>query len=195
MVTLGYGRVFSRPRKHTGHALLHGPAALQPQLGFGLGRVRGTRLVVQPLTKSIAECDAGFAREKADAAVTAQAKAFAAFRRLCGLAKADAAADLLEMELDSGALPKVVVFAHHSDVVERVGGAALEVARQRLGRVRRAVLSRSATAEEGSQARFQHGGDNGVVLRGLPQHQELRQRRAFVAPRWRCCRGGGLPTR
>jgi SWI/SNF-related matrix-associated actin-dependent regulator 1 of chromatin subfamily A len=44
-------------------------------------------------------------------------KVFAAFRRLCGLAKAEAAGELLSMELASGALPKVVVMAHHSDVV------------------------------------------------------------------------------
>lgn len=41
---------------------------------------------------------------------------FAAFRRLCGLAKAEAVADLLTVELESG-LGKVVVMAHHGDVV------------------------------------------------------------------------------
>lgn len=46
-------------------------------------------------------------------------KAFSAFRRLCGLAKADAVADLLATELDSG-LDKVVVMAHHTDVVEAI---------------------------------------------------------------------------
>lgn len=45
-----------------------------------------------------------------------QSKAFAAYRRLCGLAKAEAVSTLLETELASG-LDKVVVMAHHSDVV------------------------------------------------------------------------------
>ena len=42
------------------------------------------------------------------------------FRRLCGLAKAGQVAEMLHAELASGALRKVVVFAHHTDVVARV---------------------------------------------------------------------------
>jgi SNF2 family DNA or RNA helicase len=45
-------------------------------------------------------------------------EAFGRWRRLCGLAKAEACAELLAMELVDGGLPKVVVFAHHKDVVE-----------------------------------------------------------------------------
>ena len=44
-------------------------------------------------------------------------EAFARWRRLCGLAKAEACAELLALELGDGALDKVVVFAHHADVV------------------------------------------------------------------------------
>lgn len=44
---------------------------------------------------------------------------FTRFRRLCGLAKAGPVAELLERELEDGALEKVVVFAHHKDVVEK----------------------------------------------------------------------------
>jgi len=47
-------------------------------------------------------------------------KAFAAFRRLCGIAKAQAASELLAMELASGALAKVVVMAHHTAVVDAI---------------------------------------------------------------------------
>lgn len=46
-------------------------------------------------------------------------KAFAAYRRIVGLAKADEVADLLEVELDSG-LEQVVVMGHHSDVLSRL---------------------------------------------------------------------------
>jgi len=52
--------------------------------------------------------------------VLGTSKAFAAFRRLCGLAKADATAALLEHELQDGQLDKVVVFAHHKDVVDAI---------------------------------------------------------------------------
>ena len=85
-------------------------------------------------------------------------KAFAAFRRLCGLAKADAAADLLEMELDSGALPKVVVFAHHSDVVERV---AIRLAR--FG-VRTITGATSALQRRAAVLAFQSNAGNRVIV-------------------------------
>jgi SWI/SNF-related matrix-associated actin-dependent regulator 1 of chromatin subfamily A len=42
---------------------------------------------------------------------------FAKFRRLCGLAKAGAVAELVTMDLDGG-LDKVVIFAHHRGVVD-----------------------------------------------------------------------------
>lgn len=48
------------------------------------------------------------------------AKAFASFRRLCGLAKAQATADLLEHELKDNQIHKVVVMAHHGDVVAHI---------------------------------------------------------------------------
>lgn len=45
---------------------------------------------------------------------------FARFRRLCGVAKAGPVAELLSQELDGGGLGKVVVFAHHKDVVDSI---------------------------------------------------------------------------
>lgn len=47
-----------------------------------------------------------------------QSTKLARYRRLCGLAKADAVAALLRGELEFGALRKVVVFAVHLDVLE-----------------------------------------------------------------------------
>lgn len=43
---------------------------------------------------------------------------FSRFRHLCGMAKAEPCAELLQMELEDGALRKVVVFAHHAAVVD-----------------------------------------------------------------------------
>ena len=54
----------------------------------------------------------------------------ARYRRLCGIAKAEPAAELLAMELEGGA-QKVVVFAHHRDVIE-----TLYINLQRFGIVR-----------------------------------------------------------
>lgn len=48
---------------------------------------------------------------------------FAMFRRLCGMAKAGPVAELLHQELEEGGLSKVVVFAHHKDVVESIARA------------------------------------------------------------------------
>lgn len=45
---------------------------------------------------------------------------FIRFRRLCGMAKAGPVVELLEQELEDGALEKVVVFAHHQDVVAKI---------------------------------------------------------------------------
>lgn len=45
-------------------------------------------------------------------------EALGAWRRLCGVAKAHAAVELLSDELATGALPAVVVFAHHREVVD-----------------------------------------------------------------------------
>lgn len=50
---------------------------------------------------------------------------FAEFRRLCGMAKAQQVVELLERELEDGALDKVVVFAHHRAVVDLIA-AGLE---------------------------------------------------------------------
>lgn len=65
------------------------------------------------------------AKAQAEGATEAQAleiigehEEFSRFRRLCGLAKVQPCVELLRMEIESGALPKVVVFAHHADVVE-----------------------------------------------------------------------------
>jgi SNF2 family DNA or RNA helicase len=44
-------------------------------------------------------------------------KAFSTLRKLCGMAKVDPLADLLDIELQSG-LERVVVMAHHSAVVD-----------------------------------------------------------------------------
>jgi len=64
----------------------------------------------------------------ADDATTKQAYAamrsaseFSAFRRLCGLAKIGPILELLDMELEGG-LKKVVIFAHHIEVVTRLVG-------------------------------------------------------------------------
>lgn len=46
--------------------------------------------------------------------VLRQHKEFAAYRRLCGIAKVNSTVELLEQD----ALPKVVVFAHHLDVLD-----------------------------------------------------------------------------
>ena len=45
---------------------------------------------------------------------------FTKFRRLCGMAKAKPVADLLYQELEDGGLDKVVIFAHHKDVVDLI---------------------------------------------------------------------------
>ena len=49
-----------------------------------------------------------------------QTSAMAKFRRLCGLAKIAPIVELLKSELEFGALDKVVVFAHHIDVVRGI---------------------------------------------------------------------------
>ena len=43
---------------------------------------------------------------------------FARWRRMSGIAKVEPAADLLTMELEDRAIEKIVVFAHHKDVIE-----------------------------------------------------------------------------
>lgn len=48
------------------------------------------------------------------------------FRRLCGVAKTEPVAELLYEELDSGGTDKVVVFAHHTAVVNTIANALLE---------------------------------------------------------------------
>lgn len=44
----------------------------------------------------------------------------AAFRRVCGVAKAGPVASLVHEELESGQVDKIVLFAHHREVVERL---------------------------------------------------------------------------
>ena len=58
-------------------------------------------------------------------------KQFSTWRRLCAMAKVEAAGDLLVEELASGAYAKVVVFAHHVDVLD-----ALELRFKEFGCVR-----------------------------------------------------------
>ena len=76
---------------------------------------------------------------------------FAAFRRLCGMAKAEAVADLLTVELDSG-LRNVVVMAHHSDVVRAIA--------HRLDSYGVVVVTGATPADERRAAvdKFQRGG-------------------------------------
>tara|TARA_R110000782_G_scaffold253743_1_gene341917 strand:+ start:1418 stop:2746 length:1329 start_codon:yes stop_codon:yes gene_type:complete len=50
-------------------------------------------------------------------------RAFAEYRRWCGLAKAEAVAELLDFELKDKQLDKVVVMAHHTDVVNIIADA------------------------------------------------------------------------
>lgn len=45
---------------------------------------------------------------------------YARFRRLCGMAKAKPVAEFLHQELLEGGLEKVVVFAHHQDVIKEI---------------------------------------------------------------------------
>lgn len=45
---------------------------------------------------------------------------FSRWRRLCGLAKAESAVELLAEELENGELQKVVVFAHHLEVIAKL---------------------------------------------------------------------------
>lgn len=110
---------------------LRGKVLRRPKDVIGLPPVRYETISLRPakmpheLALVVAELD-GNTVAKLAAADTAEeafellggSKAFAAFRRLCGLAKAEAASELLEMELASGALPKVVVMAHHTAVVD-----------------------------------------------------------------------------
>lgn len=84
-------------------------------------------------------------------------KQFAAYRRLCGLAKADAAADLIEMELEGG-LEKVVLFAHHGAVVAR-----LEERLKRFG-VSTITGATSATARRDAVADFQSNPSARVIV-------------------------------
>jgi SWI/SNF-related matrix-associated actin-dependent regulator 1 of chromatin subfamily A len=50
----------------------------------------------------------------------AESLEFATWRRLSGMAKAAASAEMLAAELDAGAMAKVVVFVHHRDVLTEV---------------------------------------------------------------------------
>jgi SWI/SNF-related matrix-associated actin-dependent regulator 1 of chromatin subfamily A len=45
---------------------------------------------------------------------------FSRWRRLSGIAKAEPVAELLDMELHDGGLKKIVVFAHHRDVIDDI---------------------------------------------------------------------------
>jgi SNF2 family DNA or RNA helicase len=82
--------------------------------------------------------------------VLGSSREFAAFRRLCGLAKAGAVADLLAVELDSG-LHKVVVMAHHGDVVHYIA--------QRLAKFGAVIVTgaTSAGARRAAVDEFQRG--------------------------------------
>ncbi len=84
-------------------------------------------------------------------------KAFAAYRRLCGLAKASAVADLLEIELEGG-LDKIVVMAHHKDVVDAIA--------KRLHHFGVAKITGATPAAERTEivGRFQYGRDVRVIV-------------------------------
>lgn len=74
-------------------------------------------------------------------------EAMSRWRRLCGLAKATAAGELLAEELRYGGLQKVVVFAHHTDVVLAVRDALTEFGAVAVtGSTPAAVRSRHADA-------------------------------------------------
>ena len=83
-------------------------------------------------------------------------KAFAAYRRLCGLAKAEAVSKLLETELVSG-LANVVVMAHHKDVVEAIANNL------RAYGVRTITGATSAAERESAVAAFQSGTVRAIV--------------------------------
>ena len=68
---------------------------------------------VRKLVEEAEGVDAGFDAMKNDVD-------FTTFRRLCGMAKIGPTVELLEAELVTGELEKVVVFAHHKDAVEGI---------------------------------------------------------------------------
>lgn len=83
---------------------------------------------------------------------------FSRWRRLCGLAKAESAVELLAEELENGELQKVVVTAHHLDVLKR-----LELGLKAYGAV---TITGSVAAEDRQRAvdRFQTDPSCRVVL-------------------------------
>lgn len=76
-------------------------------------------LTVEKLPKELLALEKDLPRDPAAAlAQLRDGSQFSTWRRLCGLAKADAAAELLYDELDAHAYKKVVVFAHHIEVLD-----------------------------------------------------------------------------
>lgn len=82
---------------------------------------------------------------------------FARWSRLCGLAKAPAAAELVSMELDSG-LDKIVLFAHHRDVIDAL---ATELAAYKPVRI---VGGMTAQQKSDAAAIFQQRPEHRVAL-------------------------------
>lgn len=99
----------------------------------------------------IGEAEAGFE-------ALGKRKAFAAFRRLCGLAKAEATAKLVDFELGADLLDKVVLFAHHTDVVN-----ALASTLERHGVVT-ITGATTAKAREKAVRAFQHNSAVRVIV-------------------------------
>lgn len=96
--------------------------------GFGLRRMKSDTLNLPPVRHgfvALSEEDADLTRLEAEFGPVADLDAlrrdshFAEWRRLCGEAKADPAAELIAGDLDGGT-SKVVVFAHHASVIDTV---------------------------------------------------------------------------
>lgn len=100
--------------------------------GFSLRRLKrdhlslppvlwGTVAITGDVTKELRELEASM-KKGSDGAPDRDSVEFSTWRRLCGLAKAPAAAELLAGELDEGT-HKEVVFAHHKEVIDTLHGS------------------------------------------------------------------------
>lgn len=82
------------------------------------------RRLVDELDKDLRKLLAAAKSPEEAFGILSRTEEFARYRRLCGLAKAEPAAELIAMDLDGG-IDKIVVAAHHLDVIEYLS-AALE---------------------------------------------------------------------
>ena len=78
------------------------------------------KIICDEVEALIADEDAGDATAAHGFAALRASSDYARFRRWCGLAKVEQTVELLKAELEFGALDKVVIFAHHTDVVHGI---------------------------------------------------------------------------